>query len=67
MSNESEKADLLDRLVDFIIRDYLLTCDEADRDFGRHATVVFEYAQNYVNDAIMHIGGVEIQHTNASE
>ena len=55
-----QKAEYLDRLVDFIIRDYLRTCDEADRDFGRHATTVFQFASNYVNDTIMHIGGEEI-------
>jgi hypothetical protein len=53
----------LDRLIDFIIRDYLMTCDENDRDFARHATTVFEYAQNFVNDGFMHIGGVKIRHT----
>jgi len=56
----TSKEELLDRLVAFIIDDYLRTCDESDRDFGRHATAVFQYAQNYVNDTIMHIGGVEI-------
>jgi len=60
-SLKEKKADLLDRLVDFIIRDYLLTCDdEQSRDFGRHATAVFEYAKNYMDDGTMHIGGVEI-------
>ena len=68
--NLEQKAEYLDRLVDFIIRDYLRTCDEADRkpskgyirssDFGRHATTVFQFASNYVNDTIMHIGGEEI-------
>jgi len=63
MSTENgltSKEELLDRLVAFIIDDYVRTCDESDRDFGRHATAVFEYAHNYVNDRFMHIGGVEI-------
>jgi len=60
VSKLTAKAEYLDRLVDFIIRDYLRTCDEADRDFGRHATTVFQFASNYVNDTIMHIDGEEI-------
>jgi len=63
MSSENgltSKEELLDRLVAFIIDDYLRACDESDRDFATHATLVFEYAWNYVNDRFMHIGGVEI-------
>lgn len=58
-NGQTSKEELLDRLVAFIIDDYLRTCQE-DRDFGRHATTVFQYAQNYVNDAMMHIDYVEI-------